>query len=227
MALKIGVIIRLYNGIEFLDECITSVISQTYREWTCIIGVNGHGKDGNVVHQRAIEVIKSKNDPRIQVINYPEANGGADILNRLVHDTEAEWIAVLDVDDIWHMNKLENQVRVIHTVIPVPDIIGTGCVYFGDRDYSPGLPEGFIDKEVFEEKNPILHSSVVMRKCIANYRNIVYLHDYDLWCRLSLENKVFFNLPELLTAHRIHEDSFYNNKNSDMVDELRAIYFKK
>ena len=45
---SISVIIRLYNGIEYLNETIDSVIKQEYTNWELIVGVNGHGLDGGV-----------------------------------------------------------------------------------------------------------------------------------------------------------------------------------
>ena len=45
----VTVLVPLYNGIEFLEECLTSVKGQFFTDWTCIIGVNGHGDDGGDV----------------------------------------------------------------------------------------------------------------------------------------------------------------------------------
>jgi len=32
----------IYNGIEFIEESVKSIIKQTYTEWELIIGINGH-----------------------------------------------------------------------------------------------------------------------------------------------------------------------------------------
>ena len=40
--MSVTVVIPLYNGIEFLEECLDSVKTQIFSKWICIIGVNGH-----------------------------------------------------------------------------------------------------------------------------------------------------------------------------------------
>ena len=45
--------------------------------------------------------------------------------------------------------------------------------------------------------------------------------DYDLWLRLKSLNKKFYNCPEILVKHRIHEASAFNSKgNKDKVRPL-------
>ena len=48
MSLYISIIIPLYNGIEFLENAINSIRSQTYKYWNLIVGINGHTIDSDV-----------------------------------------------------------------------------------------------------------------------------------------------------------------------------------
>ena len=43
-----SIIIPLYNGIEYLETCIDSVINQTVQDWEVLIGVNGFKKNSDV-----------------------------------------------------------------------------------------------------------------------------------------------------------------------------------
>jgi glycosyltransferase involved in cell wall biosynthesis len=38
----ISVLIPIYNGIEFIEESVGSVLQQTFTDWELLIGVNGH-----------------------------------------------------------------------------------------------------------------------------------------------------------------------------------------
>ena len=58
----ITVVVPLYNGIEFLEECLTSVRAQIFQDWICIIGVNGHGPGGGPVMTQAISVVGELQD---------------------------------------------------------------------------------------------------------------------------------------------------------------------
>jgi glycosyltransferase involved in cell wall biosynthesis len=43
---SISVLIRLYNGVEYLSDSLKSVLDQTFTDWELLIGVNGHGANG-------------------------------------------------------------------------------------------------------------------------------------------------------------------------------------
>ena len=44
----ISILIPIYNGVEFIDESVMSVINQTYTEWELLIGINGHPENSSV-----------------------------------------------------------------------------------------------------------------------------------------------------------------------------------
>ena len=91
---SVSVLIRLYNGIEFLHESLASVYQQSYDDWEVLIGVNGHGPDRNDVHLQANKIVEqNKYKDQIRVINYPYANGGAEVMNLLAEDANAAWVA--------------------------------------------------------------------------------------------------------------------------------------
>lgn len=220
----ISVVIRLYNGIEFLDESLNSVVNQSYTNWELIIGINSHGPEGGEVLKMASALVESRGDKRVSVINYPNVRGGAEALNAISSDAKGEWVAFLDVDDKWHPRKLEAQVSAIYNVKPCPDVIGTFCVYFGRMTGSPSIPGDFINPEVFKQYNPIINSSVLMKKNLVNFTDR-FLDDYDLWCRLILQGKIFFNIPNMLVYHRVHDGSYYNSSNKQDPEAIKRKYF--
>lgn len=222
----VTVIIRLYNGIEYLEESLQSVLNQTFTDWNLLVGVNGHGPDGNSIHVRAIDICSKSGDPRVRVKNYPQVRGGAAALNALVADAEAEWIANLDVDDKWEADKLELQIDLLGSLSPQPDVIGTWCRYFGSMGGSPVIPGGIINNNEFRRVNPIINSSILIRKNLASFTDMFFgLDDYDLWCKLAKEGKLFFNIPKHLVWHRIHLSSSFNSSKRQDPDAVRRYYF--
>lgn len=222
----ISVLIRLYNGIEYLNESLDSVLAQTYTDLEVLIGVNGHGPDGNRIHKEAEAIVASKNDTRARVYNLPPSiSGGAAAMNALAALAAADWVAILDVDDLWHPLKLSRQMLTLETLTVKPDVVGTQCVYIGDMSGSPSIPSGYIEKSVFREYNPIINSSVVMRRNLVDFTEFCSLDDYDLWCRLSIAGKTFFNDSERLTFHRIRNDSYYNASKKQDPEALRRHYY--
>jgi teichuronic acid biosynthesis glycosyltransferase TuaG len=224
---KISVLIRLYNGIEFLEESLRSVLDQTYANWEVLIGINGHGPTGGEVLVKALQIASNiaKGDPRIRVINFPFVKGGAEAMNVLAKEAASDWVAILDVDDKWHPDKLMEQVLSSRSLMLTPDVIGTQCEYIGDMKGRPRIPLGYIDVNYFKMDNPIVNSSVLIRKSLLHYTDLFNLDDYDLWCRLALNNKVFYNIDSVLTYHRVHKNSFYNSSRIQDPDALRRHHF--
>ena len=176
--------------------------------------------------KKALAIVGLRDDKRISVINYPNVKGGAEALNALSSDANGEWVAFLDVDDKWHPRKLEAQIYALNNVKPCPDIIGTFCSYFCRMTGAPSIPGDFINLEVFKQYNPIINSSVLMRKDLVNFTNQFYgMDDYDLWCRLILKGKIFFNIPNILVYHRIHDASLYNSSNKQDPEAIKRTYF--
>ena len=44
----ISILMPIYNGIEFINESVKSVLNQTYKDWELIIGINGHPENSDV-----------------------------------------------------------------------------------------------------------------------------------------------------------------------------------
>lgn len=199
----------IYNGIEFIDESVKSVLNQTYTNWELLIGVNGHPSNSNVF-QKA----KSFESNQIRVLEYPFLKGKAVTLNAMISECRYDYVAILDVDDCWMPEKLETQS--LYMMMDY-DVIGTRCVYFGDLDgVLPKLPIGDLETFNFKEYNPIINSSAVVKKELCSW-NENGIEDYDLWLRLKAENRRFINCNEILVKHRIHRSSAFNSKGHEQL----------
>ena len=217
----VSIITPLYNGVEFLEECAMSVCLQRCKNetteftWEWWIGVNGHGFTGGEALIAAKEIQRKTamaiGECKIHVINLPGINGKVEALNALVAKATGEWIAVLDCDDTWERNKLLFQRMTIEKTHV--DVIGCLCNYFGELNRpGPELPVGFVPAETFWKSNPMINSSVLIRKEYAHWEDQYGLDDYDLWLRLVKKGAIFFNIPYYLVNHRIHGGSAFNGK---------------
>lgn len=212
----ISVLIPLYNGIEFLEESLSSVVCQTYEKWEVIIGINGH-EIGSEVEKKAMNIADKydKFKYRIRVIFY-NTKGKSNTMNSMVVDAIYDYIAILDVDDIWMPDKLENQVPYLKEY----DVVGTKCEYFGMMRGYPNVQGGDLKDVNFLISNPIINCSVIIRKSDARWDDDI-LDDYDMWLRLNHEKKKFYNVNKILCKHRIHNNSAFNGINSMYIADLK------
>ena len=204
----ISILIPIYNGIEFIEESVSSVLNQTYDKWELLIGINGHPQDSEVY--KVAKEYEKKSD-KVRVFDFYNIRGKSNTLNYMISFCNYNYVAILDVDDIWHPQKLEVQSQLLNKF----DVIGSNCVWFGDRPgVVPQIPGGDISDYDFSLVNPIINSSSVIRKELC-YWNENGIEDYDLWLRLRKQNTKFFNFKEILVKHRIHNASAFNSKGND------------
>jgi teichuronic acid biosynthesis glycosyltransferase TuaG len=214
----ISILMPVYNGIEFMDTSVTSILEQTHKEWELLIGINGH-PPGSTVYQTAKAYEK---DPRIRVLDLT-TKGKSNTLNEMLSYCSYSWIALLDVDDVWLPLKLETQL----SFMSLYDVIGTHCHYFGERYGQPDIPTGDLRTHDFMKVNPIINSSCLVKKehCLWD-GSVDGVEDYDMWLRVWRKKCYFYNVPEALVLHRIHQSSSFNAKGNhvqarDVVERYR------
>ena len=95
----VSVILPTYNHANFLKDAIESVIKQDYSSWELII-IDNYSTD------HTDQVISLFKDDRIK--NFKINNDGiiAKSRNKGIQESNGDWIAFLDSDDIWYFNKL-------------------------------------------------------------------------------------------------------------------------
>ena len=216
----ISILMPIYNGIEFIEDSVNSILNQTYNNWELIIGVNGHPENSDV-YQVAKKYENTYGSTKIRVFDLYQIKGKSDTLNFILRYCNNNYIALLDVDDIWYPHKLEIQSKYLNEF----DIVGSKCICFGEKiDVVPEIPIGDIINFDFKQFNPIINSSSIIRKELC-YWNNNDLEDYDLWLRLKKLEKKFYNCEEILIKHRIHQTSAFNSKGNHLkVEELLDRY---
>jgi len=215
----ISILMPIYNGIEFIHESVPSIIHQTYNEWELLIGINGHPENSEIYK---IAKKYEEENSKIKVFDFYNIKGKSSTLNELLKYCNYDYIALLDVDDIWNDKKLEIQTKFLN----IYDVIGSNCILFGDISrIIPPIPQFDISNYNFANVNPIINSSVIVRKDLCWWDPLTCLEDYDLWIRLRKLNKKFYNCPEILVDHRIHNQSAFNSKgNYKSVPDLLKKY---
>ncbi|HWJ77143.1 MAG TPA: glycosyltransferase [Niallia sp.] len=101
----IGVIIPVYNVEKYLNQCVDSVLSQSFKDIEVILVNDGStDKSGEIC-----EIYKEK-DLRVKVIH--KENGGlSDARNAGIKASTAQYLLFLDSDDYWVEDSLEKIVE--------------------------------------------------------------------------------------------------------------------
>ena len=109
----VSVVVAFLNAERFIAEATESVIVQTYEHWELIL-VDDGSTDGGTALARFYE---ERYPGRIRYLEHPgHRNFGMCTARNLgVRHSKGEFIAVLDSDDVWLPQKLEEQVACMKT----------------------------------------------------------------------------------------------------------------
>lgn len=90
----ISVIIPVYNGARFLEECVDSVMRQTFGDFdVCLVDDGSHDGSGPLCEALAAR------DKRIRVVHLGVNRGVSAARNRGIAETSGEWLCFIDCDD--------------------------------------------------------------------------------------------------------------------------------
>ncbi len=115
MKAKVSIVITCYNYGKYVEQCLESVLSQTFSDFEVIV-VNDGSTDDSEDRIRPF-----LNDKRIKYIKQPNA-GQANAKNRGIKESKGKFVAFLDADDYWEYDKLEKQ-------LPLFENENVGVVY--------------------------------------------------------------------------------------------------
>ena len=217
----ISVIVPCYNQAQYLDECLQSVLDQTYTDWECII-VN----DGSPDHTEEIAKKWVEKDARFRYL-FKENGGLSSARNAGIEIAKGEWILPLDADDKignQYLELAEKEFEKDYTVIYCE------AELFGNEIGKWHLPE--FSLENLAKKNCIFCSAFYKKedwKKVNGYDiNMIYgLEDYEFWISLLKNKNTVKKLPQTLFYYRVKENSMLTSLKSERINKMFNYISKK
>lgn len=208
----ISIIVPVYNAEKFLDQTISTVLDQTYKNWELIL-VNDKSTDSSVeIINKYIEMNKN-----IKLIQNVKNSGAAVSRNNGIEVASGKYIAFLDADDLWEKDKLEQQINVLKKNSEV-GMVFTGSSFIDEQNINYNfilkIPEKIKYKELLKQ-NVISCSSVLIKKEYAQRYKMPkgYIHeDFYTWLNLLKDNVEVVGINKPLLKYRISHKSKSGNK---------------
>ena len=203
----VSVIMPVYNGERYLAQAIESVLSQSYRQLELLILDNG-SSDGTAT----IIADYARRDQRVRPLWEPTPLGyGGEIASNVAsHWAKGAFIAKLDADDVAMPDRLAKQVDYL-TANPDVFLVGSQLTLIDQLGRVTGTRKYPVThEEIYHEfylRFPIANPAVMYRNELkADLYQIRFSHfnDYYSLFRLMRAGYRMYNLPESLTAYRIH-----------------------
>lgn len=209
--MKISIICPTYNASSYINDLLLNLESQTYRDFELIL-IDDNSTDDTSLK---VEEMKKKITYKILYLKSRVNIGAANARNLGLDNVNGEYVAFLDVDDLWVSTKLEEQLNYMEangykfTYTYFYNMYETQkSDYFSIRRicFSPQITT----KSRISLYNPIKTSTVMYNYSFHSdirFSDIRKRQDYGFWIELIDKTKAAFLLAEYLMFYRISEKS--------------------
>ena len=211
MSALVSIITPSYNSARFINECVNSVLEQTYTNWELIII-----DDASDDNSRELISDIAERDNRIKFVFLTKNIGAAGARNIALEMSEGRYIAFLDSDDVWKTEKLTTQI----------DFMQFNDISFSFSSYQPMSENGMeffreikaplkIDYNSFLKNTIIGCLTVVLDKDkIGDFKmpNLRTSQDMALWLSIMRGGVIAYGIQKSLAYYRIVETSNTANK---------------
>lgn len=220
----VSIITPMFNGERFVGQTIDSVLNQTYPNWEMIVIDDGSKDNGPEVVRNY--VLK---DSRISLVAQPNG-GSAAARNNGIRNARGQYIALLDADDTWNSDFLEQQLNLMKDK-------GALLVYSSHTridENSAEILRPFIvpEKITYDDLLKTCYISCLTGLYDTEKYGKVYLRedmrslrdDYVYWLEIMKKIKVAYGNKAILANYRILGTSASRKKRKVIIPHFKVLY---
>ncbi|KQV48373.1 hypothetical protein ASC95_20745 [Pelomonas sp. Root1217] len=205
---RVNIVIPAYNAEAFIADTVRSALDQTFPDLQVTV-IDDGSKDATATHA-------ALDDARVRVISQ-ENRGMSRSRNRGMAETDSEFVALLDADDLWHPEKLRLQLQALQARPDHDFCYSAFDVWHGEPrpDYFRQARQGTVDESrsgwiypVLVLDNYALPSSVLWRRSAWDrmggfLTDNQQTDDWEYLVRASTQHR-FIRLAESFVLYRQH-----------------------
>lgn len=243
---KVDIVVPNYNKVKFIADCFTSLRSQTFKNWRCIV-VDGFSDDGSW------EIIQefAQKDSRLEIYQIPR-KGLYNSWNFGLSKIKSPYFCILTSDDIWHDNWLQTAVQSLENnlyavcaaartraidvdgqlgVIPVHSLMGEH--FFQTSNSTSQIRQGIISSvasyflgSIYTSIHSLLMRSSILQQGEEFAEDVGNIADYEWYIRMSFYGDIIY-LPYIEAYYRIYQgQATSKNQQSDSGISMQKIHLR-
>jgi glycosyltransferase involved in cell wall biosynthesis len=203
MKMKISVVMAVYNGAKYLNQQMDSLVNQTYPIFELIV------QDDNST-DNTVEILESyaKIYPYVKIYKNKEKKGMNGNFFSAMEYATGDYIAIADADDIWELDKLENQAAHIGDYW----LCGGFSKPFSDTGkvpFDPRIPNIALERLIHIASALPGHTTLIKKTLlplILKYRDYPICYDHIIVLVIGSYGKITF-VDKILVNYRVHTAS--------------------
>tara|TARA_B100000795_G_scaffold267233_2_gene251685 strand:- start:1159 stop:2049 length:891 start_codon:yes stop_codon:yes gene_type:complete len=217
----VSVILNCFNGEKYLKEAIDSVVNQSFTDWEIIFF-------DNCSTDNSKNIFDCYKDSRLKYFSSKQNISLAMARNLALKECIGEYIAFLDVDDVWFPKKLEKQLALFDS-----KDVGMSCssyIKINERNNTeeicniPNISNSKIVNELLIDY--FIHISTFMfRSDVLGSNNLSFdnrfsiIEDFDFAIKMSLTTNCS-SCSDILGSYRWHQNNYGYITNYKLGEEF-------
>lgn len=223
----IDILLATYNGCEYIDTQISSIVNQNYKDWKLYIHDDG---SSDTTVEKVIQWCER--DSRIVFLNDGITfHNPANHFMHLMNFSKAEYICFSDQDDLWLENKLQRMVECFGVSDKQPRLLVSGCYLWKTPsneivpkvNFNPAYSlEQFLFLNGGLQGCAMMFNSSLREIVLTQKTKYLYMHDYLISLAGFTFGKVEY-LNENLFLYRQHERNVSVHLEKNKVEYAKRI----
>jgi len=215
----ISVIVPAYNTAATIEECIDSILAQTFTDFELIIADDGSTDN-------TCEIISRYKDPRIRLLR--REHDFIATLNALLYEAKGKYIARMDDDDVMMPDRLRLEYEYMEAH---PDVAAVGGAL---EIYSTGAKAGNVPvvtaHDLLEGCGIYNPTSMIRREVLHKFgfryeQDYIYAEDFRFWAELVKHDLVIHNIEDVLIRYRTSATQISSKYSAQQLELTRNVQY--
>ena len=234
----VSAIIPLYNAEKYIEQCLESILNQTFQDFEVIV-VDDCSTDSSV---KVVEKFAPRFKGRLRLVKRDRNSGAAAIPRNIgIRLARGKYVAFTDNDDMFTQDAFENmykaaektQADIVHAekwLIPrdgstdINDKTPLGITTYEKVDFVDKITvetddvatrvKMFCEEKLFWHIWTNLYRRDFLIENYIEFPNIIIADDMMFWFFCVCLSKKFVRVPYVCNIYRYRKDSFSNDRNS-------------
>ena len=211
MRIKVSAVIPCYNQGVFVEECVLSLLNQTYKIDEILVIDDGSSED------TTLQILNNLDYPNTEV--YFQKNAGPSRARNVgFQKAKNNWVVTIDADDYFESTFVEKAVNIIDTTNQI-GAVTCWVKFFGRINHVWKCKGGSLNHFLIKNNSS---SAAIINKAlwsqIEGYdENLTAYEDWDFWIRLTALGYCVHVIEEPLFFYRKHSISLLQESEKNYI----------